>query len=102
MNDFTTYSLRATLGDWAEGSTSIFLDNQFTQEWFSRMYDLGCRPYKWFEGYNNLSTNKILSVANKYGAKFVVTEKPKVFKLNKLYENEQFVLYEAKPRQSDR
>ena len=75
--------------------------DQFTQEWFVRMNDLGCKPQKWFEEYNDLSTDKILEVANKYGAKFVVTEKPKVFKLNKLYENEQFVLYEAKPRQSD-
>ena len=95
MNDFTTYSMRAILGDWAEGSTLHYLDNQFTQEWFSRMYDLGCKPPRWFDEYNRLKTDKILKVARKYGAKFVVTEKPKTFDLHKLYENKKFILYEA-------
>jgi hypothetical protein len=95
MNDFTTYSMRAILGDWAEGSTLHYLDNQFTQEWFSRMNDLGCKAYNSFREYNSLNTDKILKVAHKYGAKFIVTEKPKTFKLNKLYENKKFILYKA-------
>jgi len=96
MNDFTTYSKRAVLGDWAEGSTLLYLDNQFTQEWFDRMSDLGCKPFNWFQEYNSLKTEEILKVAKKYGAKFVVSEKPKTFNLNKLYENKRFILYEAK------
>lgn len=95
MNDFTTYSSRAILGDWAEGSTLLYLDNQFTQEWFARMYDLGCRPYNRFQEYNSLKTDKILKVARKYGAKFVVTKKPKTFALKQLYENKEFILYET-------
>jgi hypothetical protein len=87
--------MRAILGDWAEGSTLHYLDNQFTQEWFSRMNDLGCKAYNSFREYNNLNTDKILKVAHKYGAKFIVTEKPKTFKLNKLYENKKFILYKA-------
>jgi hypothetical protein len=96
MNDFTNYSLRATLGDWAEGSTVIYLDNQFAEEWFARMNDLGWR--KWYlpkEGYNKLTTDEIISVAKKYKAKFVVTEKPKIFNLQKLYENERYILYKT-------
>lgn len=95
MNDFTTYSKRAVIGDWAEGSTLLYLDNQFTQEWFARMNDLGCKPFNWFQEYNNLKMDEMLKVAKKYGAKFVVTEKPKTFKMNKLYENRKFILYEA-------
>ena len=97
MNDFTTYSMRATLGDWAEGSTLIFLDNQFTQEWFVRMNDLGCKPHKWFEEYNNLNTEEILKIAKKYSAQFVVTEKPHRFNLPCVYENNRFALYEITP-----
>jgi hypothetical protein len=100
MNDFTTYSMRAVLGDWAEGTTVIFLDNQFTREWFARMSDLGCKPTNWFGEYNNLKTSAILRVARKYGAKFIVTEKPKTFHLKKLHENENFILYEATTIQS--
>ena len=95
MNDFTTYSKRAILGDWAEGSTLLYLDSQFTQEWLARMYDLGCKPYNWFQEYNSLKTETMLKVAKKYGATFIVTEKPKTFNLNKLYENKRFILYEA-------
>ena len=40
-NDFYHYSLRAVLGDWAEGSTLLYLDNRFTEEWFERMNDSG-------------------------------------------------------------
>ena len=94
INGFTFYSLRATLGDWAEGTTLIYLDNQFTQEWFARMNDLGWR--KWYlpkEGYNKLTTDEIIAVAKKYRANFVVTEKPKIFNLQKLYENKMYILY---------
>lgn len=98
-NDFTTYSLRAILGDWAEGSTLIYLDNQFCQQWFARMRDLGCTPGNWFEGYDTLTTDHILKVAQKYGARFIITQKPKTFSLKKLYENVNFILYEATPRE---
>ena len=45
MNDFGVYSLRATLGDWAEGANAIYLDNQFTREWLTRMKELGWKTF---------------------------------------------------------
>lgn len=93
LNDFTTYSLRAVVGDWAEGCTLIYLDRQFVEQWFERMNDLNCKPYQWFVGYNNLSTDQIVNVARKYNAAYVVTEKPKTFELKKIYENKKFILY---------
>lgn len=95
MNDFTTYSKRAVLGDWAEGSTLIYLDRQFTEEWFARMHDLRCKPYAFFNEYDKLTTKEIYDVAKKYGAKYVVTKKPKQFNLQKIYENDRFVLYQV-------
>lgn len=93
-NDFYHYSLRAVLGDWAEGSTLLYLDNRFTEEWFERMNDLGwTKPNNAEDGFNNLSTEDITRVARKYGAVFVVTEKPKEFDLPKAYENSRFILY---------
>jgi len=97
-NDFTTYSLRAILGDWSEGSTMLYLDNQFTREWFVRMKDLGSTAPDFNMGYNSLSTSDVLRAARKYRAKFIVTEKPKTFNLKKIYENTGFILYEAAPR----
>jgi hypothetical protein len=94
LNDFGIYSLRATLGDWAEGGNAIYLDNQFALEWFSRMNDLGWKKFSGErEGYNNLTTEEIRKAAKKYGVKYVVTEKPKTFELKKIYENEKFISY---------
>jgi len=93
-NDFYHYSQRAVLGDWAEGSTLLYLDNQFTEEWFERMRALGwTTPNNAEEGFNRLTTADIKKVAAKYGASFVVTEKPKTFELPKAYENSRYILY---------
>lgn len=93
LNDFTTYSKRAVLGDWAEGSTLIYLDRQFTEEWFARMADLNCTPYESFYRFNMITTEALEKAAHKYGARFVISEKPKTFNFDKLYENEGFILY---------
>jgi len=96
LNDFGVYSQRATLGDWAEGSNGIYLDQQFNHDWYSRMRDIGwIKLHGAEEGYNNLTTEEIQRAAQKHVAKFVVTEKPKTFELRKLYENERFILYEV-------
>jgi hypothetical protein len=95
LNDFGIYSLRATLGDWAEGSNGIYLDQQFNHDWYNRMGDIGWKKlYGAEEGYNKLTTEEIQKAAKKYGVKFVVTEKPKTFALQKIYENDKFILYE--------
>ena len=100
-NDFYHYSQRAVLGDWAEGSTLLYLDNRFTKEWFERMNDLGwTKPYNAEAGFNNLTTDDINRVARKYNAQFVVTEKPKEFDLPIAYANDRFVLYRI-PRSSN-
>lgn len=94
MNDFSLYSQRATLSDWAEGSTLLYLDNKFTEEWFEHMHALGWTEKRLFyDGYNRLTTREVLDAAKKYNARFVVTEKPKTFNLKKLYENDKFILY---------
>jgi hypothetical protein len=98
MNDFGIYSQRATLGDWAEGSNAIYLDNQFTREWLTRMKELGWKKFCFdsnAEGYYYLPTSEVVKTAKKYGAKYIITEKPKTFALPKIYENEQFILYRA-------
>jgi hypothetical protein len=94
MNDFGLYSDRATLGDWAEGANILYLDNTFAQAWLERMNDLGWHTL-WGEksGYNGLSTEAIVATAKKYGASFIITEKPKHFELPLIYENSQFILY---------
>jgi hypothetical protein len=94
LNDFGIYSQRATIGDWPEGGNIIYLDGQFAREWFDRMYDIGWRErFGAKEGYGALTTDEVRSAARKYGALFVITEKPKEFSLPKLYENKEFILY---------
>jgi hypothetical protein len=96
MNDFGVYSLRANLGDWAEGSHALYLGNDFANEWLSRMRNLGWKTSLGAkEGYNSLTTAEIISAAKKYGAKFIITEKPKQFNLRRVYENDKFILYQA-------
>jgi hypothetical protein len=94
MNDFGLYSERATLGDWAEGANILYMDNTFARAWLERMHDLGWHTL-WGErsGYNGLSTEAIVATAKKYGASFIITEKPKRFELPLIYENSRFILY---------
>jgi len=95
LNDFGIYSKRATLGDWAEGSSIIYLDNDYAKQWFERMGDLGWKTIRGAEaGYNALTTEAIVAAAKKYRAQYVVTQKPKTFELPVLYENKAFILYE--------
>ncbi|MBW1853636.1 MAG: hypothetical protein JRJ00_02990, partial [Deltaproteobacteria bacterium] len=44
-------------------------------------------------GYNALSTEEIILTAQKYGATYIITEKPKRFELPSIYENNAFILY---------
>jgi hypothetical protein len=95
LNDFSVYSYRATLGDWAEGANILYLDNQFVEEWFERMSDLGwTERFNAKEGFGKISTQAIIKAANKYGARFVVTEKPKTFSLPIVYKNNKYTLYQ--------
>jgi len=95
LNDFSVYSHRAILSDWAEGANILYLDNKFSEEWFERMDDLGwTEQFNAREGFSKLSTKAIIKAANKYGARFVVTEKPKTFSLPIVYENNKYVLYQ--------
>jgi hypothetical protein len=95
LNDFSVYSHRAILGDWAEGANILYLDNRFTEEWFERMKDLGwTERLNAKEGFSKLSTKAIIKTAQKYGARFVVTEKPKTFSLPVVYKNEKYTLYQ--------
>ena len=70
------------------------MDNVFAKEWLARMNDLGWKDL-WGakKGYNGLSTEEVLRTADKYGASYIIAEKPKHFELTTAYENEQFVLY---------
>jgi hypothetical protein len=100
-NDFYHYSFRAVLGDWSEGSTLLYLDNRYTEEWFERMHDLGwTKPHNAEAGFNSLSTADIIRVGRKYNAGFVVTERPKTFELPRVYANSRFMLYRI-PLNSD-
>ena len=94
LNDFGLYSKRATLGDWAEGANILYMDNHFAEQWLERMNDLGWHTmHGAVDGYNGLSTASIVETAKKYGAAYVVTEKPKHFELPKMYENSHYLLY---------
>jgi hypothetical protein len=95
-NDFGIYSLRASLGDWAEGSHALYLDAAFTNAWLERMNDIGWRELHGSYGYNTLSTEQALKAAKKYRAKFIVTEKQHSLNLKKMYENDSFILYQAR------
>lgn len=95
LTGFTNYSLRAILGNWSEGSTLLYLDNQFTSEWFERMHAIGwTKKHLVEDGYAALSTKELVRAAHTYGAGFAVTEKPKRFDLPVRYENERYLLFE--------
>ncbi len=94
INDFGIYSERATLGDWAEGASSLYMDNDYAKKWLERMNDLGWKTMRGaYTGYNSLTTEEIVATARKYNAVYIVTEKQKRFDLPMVYENSKFILY---------
>jgi hypothetical protein len=97
-NDFGIYSHRASLGDWAEGSHALYLGSVFAAEWLTRMNAIGWTKLHYPEGpegYDKLSTEQMIKAANKYQAKFIITQKPHTLHLNKIYENKIFILYKV-------
>ena len=94
INDFGIYSQRATLGDWAEGSSILYMDNDYAKKWLARMSDLGWKTmWGGYTGFNSLTTEAIAATARKYNATYIVTEKPKRFNLPLVYENSKYILY---------
>ena len=70
----------------------------WAQRTFPRMKELGWKTFcldSNAEGYYYLPTSEVVKTTCKYGVKFIITEKPKIFALPKIYENEQFILYRA-------
>jgi hypothetical protein len=94
-NDFGIYSKRATLGDWAEGSSILYQDNSYAKEWLERMSALGWKNMGEERGYNSLSTDEIVTAAKKYKVAYIVSEKPKRFDLPLVYSNSKYMLYKA-------
>ena len=94
LTGFTNYSERAILGNWAEGSTLLYIDERFTREWFARMHALG-----WVPGTNpekawqNLTTQQLCAAGTQFNAGYAVTEKPKRFDLAPVFENNRYILY---------
>lgn len=107
LEGFTVFSRRSILADWVMGTTCVWSDNEYASEWLRRMRKLGwdCSHVikdliEIKEGYNSLSTKKMLQVAKEYNASYIVFEKIKRLNLPITYENKQFTLYRAEDGKS--
>lgn len=80
-------------------------DINFGIKWWDRMNDLGYKNLsntilnfvpECKRNYESLTEKEIINLSDKYGAKYVVVEKPKSFNLRLVYENERFCIYSIK------
>lgn len=99
FSGFRIWSERAILGDWKDGTMSNFSPS-FAAQWWERMEDLGYTKgnYRNYgeEEYNSLAEFDFKTLARKYGATHVVTEKTKKLNFTLLYESDHFRIYEIR------
>ena len=85
---FRIFSERGMVGDWKDGTQQYF-HTAYSYDWWERMQDLGGGGRQ----FDNFNKDQILSVANKYGASYLVFPKSKKLDLTKVYENQEFTVY---------
>lgn len=100
---FRFYSERGIVGNWKDGTLAI-ADPIFEKDWLGRMRDLRCLdssrefgtaepPIRCKEGFNSLTENDILRLAEKYDAKYIVIDDTKELSFKKLYSDGEFKIY---------
>jgi hypothetical protein len=101
---FRLRSQRSTVVEWKDGAMSLFNPN-YANNWYQRLQDFGINfktPYNLHPViYQNLGYPQFAEIANKYNAKFVVVEKPKMLPALLLYSNTQFNVYHVRNYQAD-
>ena len=85
MSGFRIYSKRGIVGDKKDGAPGLFSE-EYAKEWRHRMNILG--------GYDSFKEDRVLSLSKQYDASHAITRKPHYLNFPKVYDNNQFVVYE--------
>ncbi len=88
---FRIESERPIVGEWKDGTQQYF-SVPYASEWWNRMRDLKTETAR-ATGYNDLTQNEVLTMRDKYGARYAVFLADKVLELPVAYRNQMFVVY---------
>jgi len=89
---FRIHSERGVVVEWKDGAFINFSRRAATT-WHRRMVDLGAGKGKDAPGYEQLDEQALARLSTKYGAHYVVVERPKALRLPLAYENDAFRVY---------
>ena len=89
---FRIHSERGVVVEWKDGAFINFSRRAATT-WHRRMVDLGAGTDKNTAGYGQLDEKALAALSAKYGAHYVVVERPKALRLPLAYENDAFRVY---------
>ena len=87
---FRVFSERTIVGEWKDGTQQYF-DDAFVKEWGARMEALG-------DGYDKLSDARLLELARRFGASYIVLPRATGRRgLTLSYRNPSWAVYRAEP-----
>ena len=98
---FRIHSQRGVVVENKDGGVGVF-DIKFAFKWWQRMNDLGYKNLaittldfgpECKRNYNNLDEKELIRLGNKYGADYVVVERPRELDLKLVYRNGHFKVY---------
>lgn len=101
LEGFRIHSQRGVVVENKDGGVGVF-DIKFAFKWWQRMNDLGYKNLavtildftpECKRNYNNLDEKELIWLGNKYGANYIVTEKPRELNLKLVYQNDHFKAY---------
>jgi hypothetical protein len=96
LSGYRVYSERGVVGEWYDGYWGPFVSQDLSLKWWERMKDYGITEENYQKRksvYNALREEDFQEIGKKYGATYVITEKPKSLNLEEIFENRRFVLY---------
>jgi len=82
---FRIYAKRGIVGDGKDGAPGLFSE-EYAKEWRDRMNILG--------GYDGFKEDRFIALSKQYGASHVITRKSHNLNFRKVYDNNQFIIYD--------
>jgi hypothetical protein len=95
LNGFRVFSERGVVVEWYDGTWTI-VDSEFSRLWWERMKDFGINEENYQERkyvYNALREKDFYRIGKKYGAQYVITEKPKSLQFERIFENNTYTIF---------
>ena len=93
---FRVWSHRSPVVEWKDGALGVFSE-KYVQEWENRIKDLHMNiqedSNRIDKIYDQLTESDLISIAQKYDAKYIIVRSPRPLSYPLLYQNSRYLLY---------